>query len=84
MFSYALLDGHPNSSPGRFRFRALEIDALYEVNIIWPLEPYYYSECILDVIDGTVLSGDALMRVGMQLPIMLPQTLLIMHLRVVE
>jgi len=81
MFSYALLDGHPNSSPGQFRFRGLEVDALYEANIIWPLEPYYYSECILDVIDGAVLSGDALMRVGMQLPIMLPQTLLIMHLR---
>ena len=84
MFSYALLDGHPNSSPGRFRFRALEIDAQYEVHVIWPLEPYYYSECILDHINGAILSGDALMRVGMQLPIMLPQTLLIMHLKMVE
>jgi len=84
MFSYALLDGHPNGSPGRFRFRALEIDAKYEVNIVWPIEPYYYSECILDVINGAVLSGDALMRVGMQLPIMLPESLLIMHLKVVE
>lgn len=84
MFSYALLGGHPNSLPGRFRFRALEIDAKYQVNIIWPLEPYYYSECILDVIDGAVLSGDALMRVGMQLPIMLPETVLIMYLKLIE
>ncbi len=80
MFSYALLDGHPNSSPGRFRFRELELDEHYEVNIIWPLQPYNYSKSIIDVINGAVVTGDALMRVGLQLPIMLPQSLLIFHL----
>ncbi len=80
MFSYALLDGHPNSSPGRFRFRELELDEHYEVNIIWPLQPYNYSTSIIDVINGAVVTGDALMRVGLQLPIMLPQSLLIFHL----
>ena len=81
MFSYALLAGLPNSAPGRFRFRGLEVDAQYEINVIWPLVPKSYSTSILDVINGAVLSGDALMRVGMQLPIMQPENLLIIHLQ---
>lgn len=81
MFSYALLDELPNSAPGRFRFRGLEANALYEVNVIWPLRPQSASHSILNVINGARLSGDALMRMGMQLPIMKPQNLLIIHLR---
>ncbi|MFT6958133.1 MAG: alpha-galactosidase [Halieaceae bacterium] len=81
LFSYALLSGIPNSAPGRLRFRGLEIDARYEVNVIWPIAPKSYSKSILDVINGAIVSGDALMQMGMQLPIMQPQNLLIIHLR---
>ncbi len=81
MFSYALLAGIPNAAPGRFRFRGLELDAQYEINVIWPLAPKSNSTSILDVINGAILSGDALMRVGMQLPIMHPENLLIIHLQ---
>lgn len=80
MFSYALLAGHPNSIPGRFRFRGLEAGAHYAINLIWPQQPYNYSKSILDVIDGAILSGDSLMRMGMQLPYMMPESLLIFHL----
>ena len=81
MFSYALLESHPNSAPGMFRFRGLEQDERYEINIIWPLEPKSYSSSILNVINGNIVSGDALMRIGMQLPIMMPESLLIIHLQ---
>jgi len=90
MFSYTLLDGHPNSVPGRFRLRGLERDEMYEVNLIWPKNPHRNSPThqdsgsILDVINGAILSGEALIRVGIQLPIMLPETLLIFHLAKVE
>ncbi len=81
MFSYALLAGQPNSAPGRFRFRGLDADDQYEVNIIWPLAPRSNSTSILDVINGAVVSGDALMRIGLQLPIMNPESLLIIYLQ---
>ena len=84
MFSYALLSGLPNSAPGRFRFRGLEFDDQYEINVIWPLQPKSCSRSILDVINGAVLTGDALMRIGMQLPIMMPESLLIIHLKKVH
>ena len=84
MFSYALLDSHPNSTPGRFRFRGLEANDMYEVNIIWPENPYNYSKSILNVINGAILTGDALMKTGLQLPIMMPQSLLIFHLQKID
>ncbi len=84
MFSYALLSGLPNSAPGRFRFRGLDAADTYEVNIIWPLRPRSFSKSIMEVINGAQITGDALMRVGMQLPIMMPQSLIIMHLQKVR
>jgi alpha-galactosidase len=51
----------------------------YKINIIWPLIPSSISTSILDVINGAVISGDALENFGVQLPIMLPQSLLIFY-----
>ena len=81
LFSYALLDSHHNSAPGRLCFRGLDPEAQYEINIVWPLQPTSISTSILDVINGAVINGDALANFGVQLPIMLPQSLLIFHLQ---
>jgi alpha-galactosidase len=81
LFSYAQLDSLLHSVGGRLRFVGLDKHGIYEVNIVWPLEPSSYSKSILDVINGSVISGDALANVGLQLPIMLPTSLLIFHLR---
>jgi alpha-galactosidase len=81
LFSYAQLDSLSHSVGGRLRFVGLDKDGIYEVNIVWPLEPSSYSKSILDIINGSVISGDALANVGLQLPIMLPTSLLIFHLR---
>jgi alpha-galactosidase len=80
LFSYAQLDSLSNSVGGRLRFDDLDKHSLYQVNIVWPSEPTSYSKSILDVINGSVISGDALVTVGLQLPIMLPASLLIFHL----
>ena len=81
LFSYALLDSHRNSAPGRLRFCGLDPEAQYNINIVWPLQPSSISTSILDVINGAVISGDALTNFGVQLPIMLPQSLLIFYLQ---
>ena len=80
IFSYGLLDGQPNSAPGCLRFPGLDASTLYTVNIIWPQQPSSYSKSILDIINGSVISGDALTKFGVQLPLMLPATLLVFHL----
>ena len=80
LFSYAQLDSLSNSVGGRLRVDGLDKHSLYEVSIVWPLEPSSYSKSILNVINGSIISGDALVTVGLQLPIMLPASLLIFHL----
>ena len=80
LFSYAQLDSLSNSVGGRLRFDGLDKHSLYEVSIVWPLEPSSYSKSILNVINGSIISGDALVTVGLQLPIMLPASLLLFHL----
>jgi alpha-galactosidase len=81
LFSYALLDSHRNSAPGRLCFSGLDPEAQYEINIVWPLKPTSISTSILDVINGAVISGDALTNFGVQLPIILPQSLLIFYIQ---
>lgn len=83
IFSYALLTSHPKSAPGRYRFRGLQDHACYQLQCIWPEEPDTPSKSALDLVAGQVFSGDSLMRVGMQLPILKPESLLIFYLRLV-
>ena len=80
IFSYALLDSSTTTTMGRLRFRGLAANTLYTVCIIWPSVTSSTSSSILDVINGSVISGDALMNFGLQLPIMQPTSLLIFHL----
>ncbi|CAI8418155.1 MAG: Alpha-galactosidase [Porticoccaceae bacterium UBA1117] len=85
IFSYAQLDTLSHSVGARLRFSGLDEDSRYEVKIIWPLKPTSYSTSILEIIDESVISGDGLINVGIQLPIMLPASVLIFHLsRVIE
>ena len=80
LFSYALLDTPPHSAPGRIRLRGLLPDQLYTLNIVWPLEPRSFSKSILNAIEGEAVSGAALMSAGIQLPTLLPESLLVFHL----
>ncbi|MDE0785468.1 MAG: alpha-galactosidase [Porticoccaceae bacterium] len=80
IFSYAQLDSLSHSVGGRLRFASLDQNSGYTVNVVWPLTPSSYSKSILDVINGAVISGDVLVNAGIQLPIMLPGSMLIFHL----
>lgn len=81
LFSYALLEGQPRGAPGRLRFAGLSSDSHYTVNVVWPENPASSSPSIFDALQGATLSGDALMRAGMQLPLLQPHAVLIFHLR---
>jgi alpha-galactosidase len=80
LFSYAQLDSLSNSVSGRLQFVGLDSNRFYQVSIVWPQEPTSYSTSILDVINGSVISGEALTKAGIQLPIMHPASLLVFHL----
>ena len=81
LVSYALLDGQPHSAPGRLRLRGLDREGRYRVSVIWPRATADSLAPTLAQLDGSMISGDALMSAGLQLPILQPQSLFILHLQ---
>lgn len=71
LFSYALLEGHPATLPGRLRFDGLDPAARYRMTQLWP---------IAAPAEACAVAGDALMQVGIELPLRWPQSIIIWHL----
>lgn len=81
LFSYALIASQPRSAPGRYRFAGLDPDSVYTLNVVWPTTLKSYSPSILEQLQDRQLSGQALMRAGLQLPIQHPESVLVFHLQ---
>ena len=80
------MTGHDATLPDRFYPTGLAADMIYRVRLVWPQDWRAVSgPSVVDALDllgdGALLSGDALMTVGMQLPLTLPQTVLLLHLQ---
>ena len=80
LFAYALVHSLPQSAPGRFFFHGLAPDIEYRIETLWPRGQRSYSESILDVIGDQPVTGAALVSAGMQLPILDPESMLILRL----
>jgi len=86
LFSCALLDMHSTTTPPRLRFSGLDPSKRYRTRLVWPERNVSISSpSIIDEAnlygDGTGFSGGALMEHGIQLPLIMPDTCLIFHLR---
>jgi alpha-galactosidase len=85
LFSLAYLTGHHTTLPLQLMFDGLDPSARYRIRLVWPeaWKPVI-SPCIIDAMElnaeGSIYSGEALMRAGMQLPLSFPETVLLFHL----
>ena len=89
IFSCALTDTHSASLPPRIRFDGLNMDATYRLQCVWPQEnPSITGPSIMEaaaLLDGgSVFSGAALVNHGLQLPLLYPDTCLILYLQSVD
>lgn len=71
LFSYALLEGHPETLPGRLRLDGLDGGRCYRMAQVWPQAP---------AADLLELTGEALMLSGIELPLRWPQSVVVWHL----
>lgn len=89
LFSYTLMRSHTASLPDQFRFAGLDKNALYRMDVIWPIqtgdfwpkESIFHMETNLPKLQGKQFSGAALMQLGKQLPRLAPQSSLLYHLK---
>lgn len=85
LFSWANLTGHKQTLPARMFFTGLDAERNYRVRIIWPApatsrtSPSIIEEAGLGG-KGTRLPGEALMQIGLQVPLLNPETCLIYEL----
>jgi alpha-galactosidase len=88
LFSYSLIACSSATLPDQFHFAGLEKQARYQLDIIWPIKSagnwptasVFNFKTNLPDIDGKQFSGEILMQLGMQLPLLTPQSSLIFHL----
>ncbi len=80
LLCYAVTGTQPHSAPGRLRFGGLDAALTYRLSFVWPRNPASQTPSILEDIDGQKISGGALMQAGMQLPILPPNSALIVYL----
>jgi alpha-galactosidase len=88
LFSVAVLTGYPTALPARFRFAGLSPEASYNVCLLWPKQwrpkhpvaaiglPDYAGK-------GVAVSGSVLMTVGLQMPLVDPETVFLFHLSII-
>ncbi len=89
IYSCTKLTHHSTTLPGLCKFTGLNSDQRYRIKIIWPLSEIsptapsiLESAKLLD--SGSVFSGEALMRHGIQLPLMMPESNLIYYLEAIK
>jgi alpha-galactosidase len=81
LFSVAFLTGHPTTLPTQLKFSGLDPSARYRLQLVWPVDwKSVISPSVMDAVDNVVFSAEALMTVGMQLPLARPETVLLLHL----
>lgn len=76
----ALLQTPRAAFPNRIRFGGLNIFSKYRVQLIWPQELTDKQADYRDTLESTMYGGDWLQNVGITLPIMHPESMLIFHL----
>lgn len=81
LFSYTQTGTRDAAAPETFFFAGLDATTTYKVSLVWP---YDFQNGILGALEhfvGVEFSGDALMKVGLQLPQLHPATTLVFELK---
>ena len=80
LFAYNNIKETKRTTPPKYRFVGLAPEKTYQLSLIWPTQLKEYSPSILSQIQGKAFTGEALMQLGMQLPVLFPQSSLIFEL----
>ncbi len=85
LFSLAWLKGHDATLPGRLRLAGLDATADYRVTLVWPLNwrsrgaQSAFEALGIDT-EGAIIAADLMMGIGLQLPLVAPESVLLLHL----
>ncbi|EWH10211.1 glycoside hydrolase, clan GH-D [Catenovulum agarivorans DS-2] len=84
LYAHNLITEYKGALPPSYFFIGLDQTKNYRIERVWPIEINEYRESGLSKLNGQVFSGEHLVNFGMQLPIILPQSLLVFKLTEVK
>jgi alpha-galactosidase len=84
LYSYVELGGYPRHLASQYCFHGLDDSQLYEFNVVWPSNLKTPTPEIITSLNGRALPGDWLKQVGIRMPLLLPQSCVLIHLKVIE
>lgn len=84
LFAYNSVKETKRTIPPKYRFVGLAANKTYQLTLVWPTQLKEFSPSILSKIQGQKFTGEALMQLGMQLPVLFPQSSLIFELNIVD
>lgn len=79
LFAYNSVSETLRTTPGRYRFIGLDPQKQYRLKKVWPVVLREYSTSVLDAVENEVFTGELLVSVGLQLPVLFPQTSIIFY-----
>ncbi|WP_428980203.1 alpha-galactosidase [Catenovulum adriaticum] len=80
LYAHNLINEYKGALPPSYFFTGLAENKNYKLERVWPVEFDEYRESGLSQLNGQVFSGEHLVNFGIQLPIMLPETLIVFKL----
>ncbi len=80
LFSHHSIIESRRTMPKVLKFIGLDPKARYTVEKVWPEVLDEYSPSVIQMADGQTFSAELLMKHGMQLPILMPQTSIVFKL----
>lgn len=85
LFSVAWVAGHADTLPGRLRLAGLDVGAEYRVSLVWPKHwrtrgPHSAFDTLGLAGTGAVIAASLLHDVGIQLPLVRPDCVILLHL----
>jgi len=88
LFSWCNLTGHRETLPGRLYVPGLDSGRSYRTRLVWPQPARSISQpSVLEALnlngDGAILPAEALSQIGLQIPLLHPETCLIYHFEMV-
>ncbi len=80
LFSYSQVATRRTASPEKWRFAGVDPDREYHFNVVWSAGRERIKLDQLSGLNGQRFKGELLVKAGLQLPEMLPESALVVHL----
>lgn len=84
LFQYAQLETYKTTVGGRLHLEGLQANRNYLLQLVWPTSAMTPATSVINTLHNQQFSGESLMKIGMQLPVLKPASLFVIALTALQ